>query len=216
MNADELRTLLATGLRGLAGDGRLGGEPVTVASFDGIESLLVMDLEMSGPNPQMHEVLDLGGVRAQLAPGLTEEEAYGAKVRPKHIGNAVPGALKVTGYSPKAWKTAVELEEAFARIEEVGRDAIVTGWGIGQDMAFLAESFQRLKRPWPFALVALDVQPIARALLKGGSVDRFNLGHVADRLGIGRMGEHGALADAYATYDVLVKLVERAAAEGQE
>jgi DNA polymerase III epsilon subunit-like protein len=78
-------------------------------------------------------------------------------------------------------------------------------------MAFLVESFRRLNRPWPFALIALDVQPIARQLLKGGSVDRFNLGHVADRLGIGRMGEHGALADAYATYDVLVKLVERAA-----
>ena len=42
-----------------------------------------------------------------------------------------------------------------------------------------------------------------------GDVDRFNLGHVADRLGIGRMGEHGALADAYATYDVLLKLMER-------
>jgi DNA polymerase III epsilon subunit-like protein len=31
---------------------------------------------------------------------------------------------------------------------------------------------------------------------------------VADRLGIGRMGEHGALADAFATYDVLCKLVD--------
>jgi DNA polymerase-3 subunit epsilon len=178
--------------------------------LEGLESLLVVDLEMSGPNPQMHEVLDLGAVRTQLAPGLAEEEAYGARVRPRHIGNAVPGALKVTGYSPKAWKAAVELDEAFTRLEEVGRDAVVTGWGIGQDMAFLAESFRRLNRPWPFALVALDVQPIARKVLRDGSVDRFNLGHVADRLGIGRMGEHGALADAYATYDVLVKLLERA------
>ena len=68
----------------------------------------------------------------------------------------------------------------------------------------------RTERPWPFARVALDVQPLARQLLKGtGSVDRFNLGHVADRLGIGRDGEHGALADALATYDVLVKLLER-------
>jgi hypothetical protein len=147
VNQDELRTLLATGLRTLGDDGRLSGEPAAVDALDGLQSLLVLDLEMSGPNPQMHEVLDLGGVRAQLAPGLTEEEAYGAKVRPKHIGNAVPGALKVTGYSPKAWKAAVELEEAFARLEEVGRDAVVTGWGIGQDMAFLVESFRRLNRP---------------------------------------------------------------------
>ena len=33
---------------------------------------------------------------------------------------------------------------------------------------------------------------------------------IADRLGIGRMGEHGALADAYATYDILAELCARA------
>jgi DNA polymerase III epsilon subunit-like protein len=133
-------------------------------------------------------------------------------VRPKHIGNAIPGALKVVGYTPKAWKDSMELEAAIERFSELGREAVITGWGIGQDMAFLVEAMRRVGRPWPFAPVALDVQPIARHLLRdGGHVDRFNLGHVADRLGIGRMGEHGALADAYATYDVLVKLVERAA-----
>jgi len=96
------------------------------------------------------------------------------------------------------------------RFAAVGRDAVVAGWGMAQDLAFLAEAFRALGSPWPFALAALDVQVIARALLRGnGEVDRFNLGHVADRLGIGRMGEHGALADAYATYDVLVKLTER-------
>jgi DNA polymerase III epsilon subunit-like protein len=148
-------------------------------------------------------------VRAQLRGKLPEEEAWGARVKPKHIGNAVPAALKVVGYSPKEWKTALDLEEALEKFSAAGKGAVVTGWGIGQDMAFLVETFRRLQRSWPFAPVALDVQPIARTLLKGGGqVDRFNLGHVADRLGIGRMGEHGALADAYATYDVLVKLLE--------
>lgn len=213
MHQDALLTALAPGLKKLAPDGRLLPEPGTVADLDGIASLFVIDLEMSGSNAQLHEVLDLGGVRAALAPGVPEEEAWGARVKPKHIGNAVPGALKVVGYSPRAWKTALDLEPAFARFSELGRGAIISGWGIGQDMAFLSESFRRLQLPWPFALVALDVQPIARILLKGGgTVDRFNLGHVADRLGIGRMGEHGALADAYATYDVLVKLLERAPA----
>jgi DNA polymerase III alpha subunit (gram-positive type) len=131
-------------------------------------------------------------------------------VKPKHIGNAVPAALKVVGYSAKGWKAALDLEEALDKFNAAGRDAVVTGWGIGQDMAFLVETYRRMQQPWPFATVALDVQPVARTLLKtGGQVDRFNLGHVADRLGIGRMGEHGALADAYATYDVLVKLLDR-------
>ena len=207
---DDLFAALATGLRRLDGDGKLTAEPGSAEDLRELASLFVVDLEMSGPNVQMHEVLDIAGVRASLAPQLPEEEAWGARVKPKHIGNAVPGALKVVGYSPKAWKDALDLEQALDRFAQTGRDAVITGWGIGQDMAFLVETFRRLQQPWPFATVALDVQPIARALLKGGGqVDRFNLGHVADRLGIGRMGEHGALADAYATYDVLLKLLEQ-------
>jgi DNA polymerase III alpha subunit (gram-positive type) len=207
---EPLFTALAPGLRRVAEDGHLVTDPAGPELLDGITSLYVVDLEMSGSNAQSHEVLDLGGVRCALAPGLAEEEAWGARVRPKHIGNAIPAALKVVGYSSKAWKTAIEIDAAFERFSALGRGAVITGWGIGQDMAFLVESYRRLAQPWPFALVALDVQPIARRLLGGGGeVDRYNLGHVADRLGIGRMGEHGALADAYATYDVLVKLLER-------
>jgi DNA polymerase-3 subunit epsilon len=211
---DDLIQSLQPGLRRLDGDGKLTQDPGTTEDLNGVAALFIVDLEMSGPNAQMHEVLDVGGVRASLAPLIPEEEAWGARVKPRHIGNAVPGAIKVVGYTPKAWKSALELEEAMGKFSTLGRDAVITGWGIGQDMAFLSETYRRLQQPWPFALVALDVQPIARALLKTGSqVDRFNLGHVADRLGIGRMGEHGALADAYATYDVLVKLLEQAGAK---
>lgn len=208
---DSLLPLLGAGLRRLGEDGRLTNEPADHELLREMPRLLVVDLEMSGPNAQMHEVLDIGGVLAEFREGLPEVEAWGARVKPKHIGNAVPGALKVVGYSSKGWKDAIELQVALERFAQLGREAVIAGWGIGQDMAFLVESFRRIEVPWPFAPIALDVQPVARRILKGtGDVDRFNLGHVADRLGIGRMGEHGALPDAYATYDVLVKLVERA------
>ncbi|WP_322818145.1 3'-5' exonuclease [Tepidiforma sp.] len=209
---DALWSVLAMGLRRLDAEGRPTGEPGELGELAGLVSLYVVDLEMSGPNPQVHEILDIAGVRAAIAAGLPEEEAWGARVRPRRIGNAVPAALKVVGYSPKAWKESLELEAALERFAVVGRDGVVTGWGMAQDLAFLSEAFRQMGRPWPFALVAIDVQAIARALLRGnGEVDRFNLGHVADRLGIGRMGEHGALADAYATYDILVRLTERVA-----
>lgn len=205
---EALLSRLLPATRKLDADGRLTSEPPP--GIDGYSVLFVIDLEMSGSNAQTHEVLDIGGVVAELRLGLPERESWGARVRPKHIGNGELGALKVVGYSPKAWKTAIELDAAMDRMTQVGRDAVLTGWGIGQDMAFIVESLKRLNRPWPFAPVAIDVQTIARAVLTGtGDVDRFNLGHVADRLGIGRLGEHGALADAYATYDVLLKLLER-------
>ena len=174
-------------------------------------ALLVVDLEMSGPNPTQHEVLEAGCVRATLAPGLPEESSWGERVRPRHIGNAVLGALKVVNYSPKAWRGAIELDVAVGKLAEHGGGAVIAGWGIASDLRFLEEIFRRVEAPWPFAPVALDVQPIARKLLaRGADVDHFNLGHVADRLGIGRMGEHSALADAYATYDVLLALLQRA------
>jgi DNA polymerase III epsilon subunit-like protein len=175
-------------------------------------AILVVDLEMSGPNPAQHEVLEVGGVRATLAEGFPEEASWGERVRPRHIGNAIPGALKVVGYSPKAWRTAIELDDATKRLAELGRGAVLTGWGISNDLRFLIEVVRRSNLDWPFAPVAIDIQPIARKLLRrGDDVDHFNLGHVADRLGIGRMGEHSALADAYATYDVLQALTVRAA-----
>lgn len=206
---DRLLDAFLPGLRLLDEAGRLTAEPAGRPLFEGVEALFVVDLEMSGANAQLHEVLDLAGVRAKFERGLPEVESWGARVKPRHIGNAIPGALKVTGYTPKAWRDAIDLAPAMEQFARAGAGAVITGWGISQDIAFIVESLRRTARPWPFAPFALDVQPIARAVLKGGDrVDRFNLGHVADRLGIGRMGEHGALADAYATYDVLLKLIE--------
>lgn len=210
MPETALHRFLAPGLRAIDESGRLDPAGTPGATIEATASLLVVDLEMSGANAQVHEILDAGGVRAAVEPGFPEERSWGARVRPRRIGNAEVGALKVSGYSPREWRNAIEAEDAIAALADLGRGAIVTGWGIGGDLAFLAEGVRRAGVQWPFAPFAIDVQGIARALLVAGEVDRFNLGHVADRLGIGRMGEHGALADAYATYDVLVKLFERA------
>ena len=204
---ETLHRLLADGLKLLDAAGLPVTEPIPEGALSGHASLFVIDLEMSGPKPREHEVIEIGGVRARLAPGFAEEASWGSRVKPRHIGNADIGALKVVGYSVKAWKDALELEDAFRRMAELAPGAVIAGWGIGGDMAFLSETSRRLGMPWPFAPIALDIQIVARNLLKAtGRVDRMNLGHVADRLGIGRMGEHSALADAYATYDILVKL----------
>ncbi len=203
-----IEAFLQPGRRALAEDGTLlpGKEP---ADGGRTGSLLVVDLEMSGPNPREHEVIDIGGVLAAVGRGFPEEGSWGSRVKPLHIGTANASALKVAGYAPRAWRDALPLEDAFRQLVELGMGATIAGWGIRSDMAFLAESARRTGIPWPFADTAIDVQPIARGLLGKDEVDRFNLGHVADRLGIGRLGEHTALADAYATYDVLVKLAER-------
>ena len=207
---DELKAFLAPGLKRLAADGKLSNEPADAGALAETSHLVVFDLEMSGSNASVHEVLEVGAIRVGLEAGWPERSAVGARVRPKRIGNAEPGALKVVGYNSKSWREAIELRAAFDQVTAIAAGDVLAGWGIGQDIAFLVEVCRQLGMPWPFASVAIDIQPIARQILRNtGQVDRFNLGHVADRLGIGRMGEHSALADAYATYDVLLKLFEQ-------
>lgn len=207
---DELKAFLAPGLKRLGPDGKLSNEAAEATALDGTSQLVVFDLEMSGSNAAVHEVLEVGAILVGMEAGWPERAAVGTKVRPKRIGNAEPGALKVVGYTSKSWREAVELRDAFGQVHAIAAGEVLAGWGIGQDIAFLVEVCKQLGLPWPFASVAIDIQPIARQILRNtGQVDRFNLGHVADRLGIGRMGEHSALADAYATYDVLLKLFER-------
>ncbi len=210
---ETLEAFLEQGRRALAADGTLLPRTEQHDGKPGA-TLLVVDLEMSGPHPREHEVIDVGGVRATVGEGFPEQESWGTRVRPLHIGTGQTGALKVAGYSARTWRDAAPLEEAFARLAELGRGATIAGWGITNDMAFLAESARRTGTAWPFANVAIDVQLIARRTLGKDEVDRFNLGHVADRLGIGRLGEHTALADAYATYDVLAALATRAGLGG--
>lgn len=201
---------LHTAARILDDDGNFVDAMVPDETFENAR-LFILDAEMSGPNPAMHELLDIGWVVATVGEPIAEVSSWGAKIRPKHIGNAEIGALKVVGYNPRDWKDAIELEQAIERLTDDGRETIFAGWGFGQDLAFIVESLRRTGGDWPFSQVVLDIQTVARRILRGDAdFDRFNLGYVADRLGIGRMGEHGALPDAYATFDVLVELQKRA------
>lgn len=215
MTEQRLPSLLAPGLRWVDVGARRAEGQAPPEELAGKE-LCIVDLEMSGPDPQVHEILDIGAVRVALEEGLPEEASFGTKVRPKHIGTANQGSLRVVGYSPKAWRDAVPLEDAMAELVEFAAGTVLAGWGIRLDLAFLFEALERTGLDWPFADVVLDIQPVAQAVLQDGTVDGWSLGHVADRLGIGRLAEHGALADAYAAYDVLARLLEIAgAAEGE-
>ncbi len=206
---DPWHQAFGEGLLTVDQNGQVSEPPQSGDTLADIRNIFVFDFEMSGPNPRVHELLDLGAVLAELRPGLPEANSYGSRVRPLRKKTANRGALRIVGYTAKEWRGAPDLEPVARKFFELGEAALPAGWGIGQDVRFMRELLQLLEIDWPFAPVILDIQQLAKARLEGpdSPVDRFNLGHVADRLGLGRLGEHSALADAYAAYDVLVKLL---------
>tara|TARA_B100000686_G_C16764800_1_gene961078 strand:+ start:1517 stop:2164 length:648 start_codon:yes stop_codon:yes gene_type:complete len=201
----EMSIFLQPGFKRIGTDGSFENQKISEIQNLSAE-LLVIDLEMSGPNPREHEVLDVGGILVKSETGFPEVSSWGSKVRPLHIGTGNLEALATVAYTSKKWRDSISLEEAFEKISKIGKDTIITGWGIKQDLLFLTETYRRLNEKWPFSEFAIDVQDIARKMVIRPEIDRYNLGHVADRLNIGRMPEHSALGDAYTTYDVLTTL----------
>ena len=186
---DAVHARLAVGLRRLDAEGRPTTEPVTGEELGQVPGLLVVDLEMSGPNASMHEVLDNGGVRADIAEGLPEQQAWGARVKPRHIGNAVPAALKVSATHPNSGARPSNSETPWTGSSS-SVCVIPAIAGLGD---WPGHGVPRRDVPAAWAAVALRAgrggRAAARQLLKGsGQADRFNLGHVAHPLGIGRMG----------------------------
>ena len=76
MDQNELLETLALGLRRLDASGRPTTEPVDAGHFEGHLSLIVLDLEMSGPNAQMHEVPAELWDRPRTANAIASEDMF--------------------------------------------------------------------------------------------------------------------------------------------
>ena len=98
-------------------------------------ALVITDLETTGLDPLIHEVIDIGAVRVDQAT-LEIEATFSAKIQPLHIELASPIALEVNGYTPEAWKHAVNQSDgwrydssAFARQSVFASYSTRFDWG---------------------------------------------------------------------------------------
>ena len=63
-----------------------------------------IDIETTGLNLLAHEIIEIGCVLA--TPKLKVIEEFELKIKPKHIENSDPVALKVNHYNEKDWEDA--------------------------------------------------------------------------------------------------------------
>ena len=71
--------------------------------------LIFIDLEMTGSDPAIHEIIEVGWlvVDGRSYKILSE---YEAKVRPEHLYTADKEGLRVAGYSENKWKKPKDLK----------------------------------------------------------------------------------------------------------
>jgi DNA polymerase III epsilon subunit-like protein len=171
--------------------------------------LIFIDLEMTGLDPDRHEIIEIGWlvVKPRTFKIISEFET---KVKPEHIETASEEGLKVAGYSQEKWENAMDLKKVIQKLARVAPNAMLAGSVVWHDWEFLERAFERYKIDPKITIRILPID--ALAYIKLYNQDKLkHLGMrsgVANYFGIKFSEQHGALVDAKLSYEVFKKLME--------
>jgi DNA polymerase III epsilon subunit-like protein len=171
------------------------------------ECLISIDVETSGPIPGDYSMLSLGA----CVVGAGDDGFY-AEFRPIS-DNAVPDALKVSGFDLAALAASGERPEAaLARLRDwvktVGADAtpVFVGFNAGFDWSFVNWYFIHFLGENPFGFAPLDVKAYYMGLT-GCRWEETKSSRIRPEFQPARPGDHNALTDARAQAEMFGKML---------
>lgn len=184
---------------------------------------LVLDLEMTGPEPDYNEIIQIGAVL--FDDSWAEKGQYLTNVYPENKEGFSSSSEKIHNLSladledaPMVYDVLPELEEWICA--QLGirvpkgqtdrtpflRDVIICGQSVINDINFLKEAYRYEKLKWPYSRVLLDLHTLGYftfRVLKANhqkTPDRLSLTAIANHFGFAREdGFHNALEDAVLT-----------------
>jgi len=166
-----------------------------------------VDIEATGLNLTKHEIIEIGVVLT--TPELKVIKEFEFKIKPEHIENADPIALKVSHYVEKEWDKAKPLKNVIKLFSEKVKDCIMVGHNVAFDAGFLEYAFDKTGIKNPMHYHKLDTISVAWAKLhRDPNLEHFSLRELCVRFGIKNERAHTALSDARATFELYKKLME--------
>lgn len=183
--------------------------------------LAITDIETTGFDAQIHEIIELGLVLVDQK-SLKVLDEFEVKIKPQHIKTASEKALKVNGYNKLDWLEAVDLKEAMkiyskktnpvrSRISNGAGNAIFLAHNSFFDWSFITEAFKSTGVEDYTDYHRLDLFSIAWSRnrikqLKG--LTKFNLSEMCKYFGIEPESmPHRAINGARKELEVLKKLL---------
>lgn len=154
----------------------------------------VIDLEMTGLNPKLDKVIEIGAVRVREH---EVQECYTTLVNP---GRAIPErVVELTGITNADVNAGIHEDEAMRELLDfIGEDVIV-GHNVSFDYSFVKQ--WAVNRRMPLELFACDTLRIARAILPGEQSKKLE--DLCRYYDIERERAHRALDDAVETHRIL-------------
>ncbi len=178
-------------------------------------TLAFIDLETTGLNPYKHEIIEIGCLLARQVPesgrGARLEfiEDFSIRVKPVHLENAEPEALRITGYNEADWLFASDLKPALQTLVDKATDTIMVAQNITFDWSFLSKAlFDNNIQP-KFHYHRIDLMSMAfMRLYHQEGVQRFSLWALAEYFGIKQERAHTALDDVRVSFQIYSKLIQ--------
>jgi DNA polymerase III epsilon subunit family exonuclease len=174
---------------------------------------VALDIETTGLDPAVHEVIEVGCILFCFDAKkkvFRIEESFDIKIKPEQIELANPISLKVNGYTIDKWTQAVSATVALKTISRKIKGRVMVGHNAGFDYSFMNQAFKKHMIVNTLHYHVLDTLSMAYVTLRDNvDATRLSLQYLCDFYGIENKKAHTALADAQATYELFVKLMEK-------
>lgn len=162
--------------------------------------LAFVDVETTGLNPQLHEIIEISIIKVCPIHGTTN---YTSKIKPVYIEHAENKALEINGYNAKDWRQAPDAEMVMSKVSDMLAGCILVGHNVRFDEEFIFETCFRLgiKRRYDRRLI--DTVTLAYEHLY--NLESVSMDSIRDYFGW--EPGHRARIDVLQTYMLYYKLV---------
>lgn len=171
--------------------------------------LCITDLETSGLNPLIHEILEIGFIIADSE----THKIYGKfnfKCLPHNLKTAFKKALEVNGYNAKEWqKDGIPLKDALLFFAKASEGCIFMGQNPTFDWGFLEVGFNKYNIEHQLNYHKLDSLSMAYIKIPHSKMQSWSLKSICTYLGISPEPIiHRAINGAEKCFEVYKKLME--------
>lgn len=172
---------------------------------------VALDIETTGLDVAFHEVIEVGCVFFAFNTKKKLFEVEGTlelKIKPEHIDRANPRSLRVNGYEEYKWVDAISAKKAYTLLSKKLKDRVMVGHNVGFDFYFLDQGFKKAGVKNTLHYHTIDTLSMAYLKLQNNvDAKRLSLQYLCDFYGIENKKAHTGLADAQATYELFVTLL---------
>ncbi len=169
--------------------------------------MLFFDLETTGLNPGIHEIIEIGAVLVSQ-PAFEKINSFEWKIKPERLETASPEALQINHFTPEKWADAVSLDKALREFATIGQGAVLAGFNVTFDWAFLQAGLNRIGLEDPFYYKRYDVMSaVFTRYYNRPEFSKYSLNECCRYFKVTNKMAHTALADAEATYEVFLGMM---------